>query len=52
MVVPGSAQKIVEDQEHALYTVTLFKVFFKLFFKPFNLQKVIDEYRANCREQK
>uniref|UniRef100_A0A914NTJ6 V-type proton ATPase subunit C n=1 Tax=Meloidogyne incognita TaxID=6306 RepID=A0A914NTJ6_MELIC len=39
MVVPGSAQKIVEDQEHALYTVTLFK-------------KVIDEYRANCREQK
>ena len=27
MVVPGSAQKIIEDQEHALYTVTLFKVF-------------------------
>uniref|UniRef100_A0A915CLK5 V-type proton ATPase subunit C n=1 Tax=Ditylenchus dipsaci TaxID=166011 RepID=A0A915CLK5_9BILA len=39
MVVPGSAKKITEDQEHALYTVTLF-------------QKVIDEYKANCREQK
>lgn len=26
MVVPGSAQKITEDQEHALYTVTVFQV--------------------------
>lgn len=38
-VVPGSARKITEDQEHALYTVTLFK-------------KVIEEYRNNCRENK
>jgi V-type H+-transporting ATPase subunit C len=39
MVVPGSARKIDEDQENALYTVTLF-------------QKVIDEYKSNCREHK
>ncbi|KAI6187523.1 V-ATPase subunit C [Aphelenchoides besseyi] len=39
MVVPQSAKRITEDQEHALYTVTLFK-------------KVIDEYKANCRERK
>lgn len=39
MVVPGSARKITDDQEHALYTVTLF-------------QKVIDEYKNNCREHK
>jgi V-type H+-transporting ATPase subunit C len=39
MVVPGSAKRITEDQEHALYTVTLFK-------------KVIEEYKANCRERK
>lgn len=39
MVVPGSARKITEDQEHALYTVTLFK-------------KVVEEYRNNCRENK
>uniref|UniRef100_A0A183BXM9 V-type proton ATPase subunit C n=1 Tax=Globodera pallida TaxID=36090 RepID=A0A183BXM9_GLOPA len=31
MVVPGSAYKIVEDADHALYTVTLF-------------QKVLDEF--------
>jgi V-type H+-transporting ATPase subunit C len=39
MVVPGSAKRITEDQEHALYTVTLFK-------------KVIEEYKTNCRERK
>lgn len=39
MVVPGSAKKITEDGEHSLYTVTLF-------------QKVIDEYKSNCRENK
>ncbi|KAI6227322.1 V-type proton ATPase subunit C [Aphelenchoides fujianensis] len=39
MVVPQSAKKITEDQEHALYTVTLFK-------------KVIDEYKTNSRERK
>ncbi|KAL3115425.1 hypothetical protein niasHT_020098 [Heterodera trifolii] len=39
MVVPGSARKIVEDADHALYTVTLF-------------QKVLDEYKGACRENK
>lgn len=39
MVVPGSAKRIAEDQEHSLYTVTLF-------------QKVLDEYKTNCREHK
>jgi V-type H+-transporting ATPase subunit C len=39
MVVPGSAKRIAEDQENALYTVTLF-------------QKVVDEYKTNCREHK
>jgi len=39
MVVPGSARKITQDQDHILYTVTLFK-------------KVIDEYRGRCRENK
>jgi V-type H+-transporting ATPase subunit C len=39
MVVPGSAKRVTEDQEHALYTVTLFK-------------KVIEEYKTNCRERK
>ncbi|KAI1726277.1 v-ATPase subunit C domain-containing protein [Ditylenchus destructor] len=39
MVVPGSAKRITEDQEHALYTITLF-------------QKVIEEYKTNCRENK
>jgi len=39
MVVPGSAKRIAEDNEQALYTVTLF-------------QKVFDEYKSNCRENK
>jgi V-type H+-transporting ATPase subunit C len=39
MVVPGSAKRITEDSDHVLYTVTLFK-------------KVLEEYRANCRDQK
>lgn len=38
-VVPGSAKKVTEDQEHALYVVTLFK-------------KILDEYRMKCRESK
>uniref|UniRef100_A0AC34QGZ2 V-type proton ATPase subunit C n=1 Tax=Panagrolaimus sp. JU765 TaxID=591449 RepID=A0AC34QGZ2_9BILA len=39
MVVPGSAKRMTEDNDHALYTVTLFK-------------KVYDEYRNNCRDNK
>jgi len=39
MVVPGSAKRVTEDHEHALYIVILFK-------------KVIDEYKTNCRERK
>jgi len=39
MVVPNSARRITEDQDHVLYTVTLFK-------------KVIDEYKTHCREHK
>uniref|UniRef100_A0A7E4W0D3 V-type proton ATPase subunit C n=1 Tax=Panagrellus redivivus TaxID=6233 RepID=A0A7E4W0D3_PANRE len=39
MVVPGSAKRITEDNDHALYTVTLFK-------------KVFEEYRNNCRENR
>lgn len=38
-VVPGSAKKITEDGEHALYTVTLFK-------------KILDEYKNKARERK
>jgi V-type H+-transporting ATPase subunit C len=37
--VPGSARRISQDQDHLLYTVTLFK-------------KVIDEYKVKCRENK
>lgn len=39
MVVPGSAKRITEDNDHVLYTVTLFK-------------KVFEEYKNNCRENK
>lgn len=39
MVVPSSARRITEDNENALYTVTLFR-------------KVLDEYKSNCREHK
>jgi V-type H+-transporting ATPase subunit C len=39
MVVPLSSKLIYEDQEHCLYTVTLFR-------------KVVDEYKHKCRENK
>lgn len=39
MVVPGSAKRITEDNENALYSVTLFR-------------KVLEEYKINCREHK
>ncbi len=37
MVVPQSARKIFEDNEHALFTVTLF-------------QKVVDEFKHHARQ--
>lgn len=39
MVVPRSTKKLQEDNEHALYSVTLFK-------------KVVDEYKHHCRQNK
>ncbi|KAJ3092993.1 hypothetical protein HK102_013267 [Quaeritorhiza haematococci] len=39
MVVPRSTQKIAEDDEYILYTVTLF-------------QRVVDEFTLRCRENK
>ena len=39
MVVPRSSKKITEDNEHALFTVTLFT-------------KVVDEYKLHARENK
>lgn len=39
MIVPQSSRLLFEDQEHCLFTVTLFK-------------KVVDEYKLRCREQK
>jgi len=39
MVVPRSSKLITEDSDQALFSVTLFK-------------KVIDEYKASCREKK
>ncbi|KAJ3043755.1 hypothetical protein HDV00_004161 [Rhizophlyctis rosea] len=39
MVVPRSSLKIAEDDEYALYTVTLF-------------QRIVDEFGAKAREQK
>ncbi|KAI8900642.1 ATPase, V1 complex, subunit C [Globomyces pollinis-pini] len=39
MVVPRSSQKIAEDDEYALFNVTLF-------------QKVVDEFTTKCREHK
>jgi len=39
MVVPQSSRKIFEDNEHALFTVTLF-------------QKVVDEFKHHAREHK
>jgi len=39
MVVPRSSKKVIEDNEHALFTVTLFS-------------KVVDEYKLHARENK
>lgn len=39
MVVPRSSRLIFEDQDHGLYTVTLFS-------------KVVDEYKLHARENK
>eukprot|EP00118_Oscarella_pearsei_P028541 m.2421 g.2421 ORF g.2421 m.2421 type:complete len:389 (+) comp8648_c0_seq2:22-1188(+) len=39
MVVPRSTKKLYEDNEHGLYTVTLFR-------------KVVDEYKLHARENK
>lgn len=39
MVVPRSAKLLTEDNEHGLYSVTLFK-------------KVVDEYKHHCRQNK
>jgi V-type H+-transporting ATPase subunit C len=39
MVVPRSTNLIFEDQEHGLFTVTLFR-------------KVVDEFKHHCRENK
>uniref|UniRef100_A0A0K8RD63 V-type proton ATPase subunit C n=1 Tax=Ixodes ricinus TaxID=34613 RepID=A0A0K8RD63_IXORI len=39
MVVPKSSQLVYEDQEHGLFTVTLFF-------------KVVEEFRLHCRENK
>jgi V-type H+-transporting ATPase subunit C len=39
MVVPRSSEKIAQDEEYALYNVTLF-------------QRVVDEFTAKAREQK
>lgn len=39
MVVPRSTKLIIQDNEHGLYSVTLFK-------------KVVDEYKHHCRQNK
>lgn len=39
MVVPRSSKLIIEDDEYAIFTVTLFK-------------RVVDEYKHHCREHK
>ena len=39
MVVPRSSQKITEDSEYGLFSVTVFK-------------KVVDEYKHHAREKK
>lgn len=39
MVVPRSSNKLAEDNEFALFTVTLFK-------------KVVDEYKMHAREKR
>lgn len=39
MVVPRSTKLLFEDNDHGLFTVTLFK-------------KVVDEYKAHCRENR
>lgn len=39
MVVPRSSRRIFEDQDHGLYTVTLFR-------------KVVDEFKHHCRENR
>jgi len=39
MIVPRSSQLITQDQDFALYTVTLFK-------------KVVDEFKLHAREKK
>jgi len=39
MIVPGSSQMITSDNEHCLYTVTLFK-------------KVIEEFKVHAREKR
>ncbi|KAJ3127310.1 Vacuolar ATP synthase subunit C [Nowakowskiella sp. JEL0407] len=39
MIVPRSSQKIAEDDEYGLFTVTLF-------------QRVVDEFTTKCREKK
>lgn len=39
MIVPNSSQLVIEDNEHSLYTVTMFK-------------KVVDEFKHHAREKK
>lgn len=39
MVVPRSSKLLFEDQEHGLYSVTIFN-------------KVVDEYKLHARENK